>query len=517
MRPFLYINISYANKIIGMKKIYNKKLIQYSLQGEIIQIFLNVKEAIKIVNYDSIIKCCIGKYKTAGGYVWRFEGDDFEVKLDIKKEYKCNICNSLETVRSMAMHLRHVHKLKTNEYVKKYGEFRPKILKNNTALEKSNFQCFECNIKLKSNQHLMYHITKKHPEITQIDYIIKHIENGEAPLCKCGCGEKVVILRNGKNCDLKKEIYHRDYIKGHWDWEVFSGIGKQSKEEINLFNYIKSVYNGEIQTNVRGLIPKYEIDIFLPELSIGIEYNGLYWHSEKSGKHKNYHFKKFESALNNNIRLIQIFSDEWLNKKEIVESKLKSILKINNKNDFIFARKCEIKEINSKLKDEFLTKYHIQGKDKSSIKIGLFIANNLVGLATFSKPRIALGGITHENKLELSRYASSSYIIGGLPKIIKYLKSKYNPHQIYSYSDNRWTDPNNNMYLKNNFIKQKQSNPGYFYTKNFLVRLHRYNFNKFKLKEMGADTKNKTEFQIMEELGYTKIWDCGATKFVLYV
>jgi hypothetical protein len=67
------------------------------------------------------------------------------------------------------------------------------------------------------------------------------------------------------------------------------------------------------------------------------------------------------------------------------------------------------------------------------------------------------------------------------------------------------------------FIKDRISTPNYFYTKDYLKRLHRYNFNKFRLKNMGADVENKTEFQIMETLGYTKVWDCGTTKYILDV
>jgi hypothetical protein len=202
-----------------MKKIYNSKVIQYSLSGEIINIFNNVKEATHIVNYDSIINCCLKKYKTAGGFIWRFEEDAYipNSTLNINNNIQCKICNSNESIRSMAMHLRWVHNIKTNEYVKEFGEFRFKELKSNIRKQESGFECKECGEKLKSNQNLMYHITKLHPEITKHEYIIKHLYDENYPTCKCGCGEKVTILENGKNCDLGKETYSRDYIKGHWD------------------------------------------------------------------------------------------------------------------------------------------------------------------------------------------------------------------------------------------------------------------------------------------------------------
>jgi transcription elongation factor Elf1 len=179
-----------------MKKKYNKKVTQYSLEGKILNIFNNATEASSIINYDSIISCCIGKYKTAGGYVWRFEGDDFNIKNNKDKynTFNCKICNSDETVRTMALHLKWVHNSNTDEYIKKYGEFRPKKLENIKKQTISNIKCKLCDEKLNSNQHLMYHLSKFHPEVNKSDYIIKNFLNNETPLCKCGCGNPVSIL-----------------------------------------------------------------------------------------------------------------------------------------------------------------------------------------------------------------------------------------------------------------------------------------------------------------------------------
>lgn len=502
-----------------MKKLYTKRIIQYDIKGNKINEFQNAKEASNIVNYDSIISCCKYKYKTAGGYIWRFEGDEIQQnnpKESNKLNHICSICNSKETIRSMASHLRWVHNLNTEEYVKEYGEYRPKNLEQIKIKSKSNIKCEECGESLNSNQHLMYHISKNHPNITKSEYIVKYLLNGNIPLCKCGCGEPVVILENGKNCDLGKDTYHRDYIKGHWDWPVFSSTSKQSKEELELLEFISKIYPGEIKTNVKNILPKSEIDIYIPELQLGIEYNGLYWHSEKAGRYKDYHLNKLKLAQKNNIRLIQIFSDEWINKKEITKNKLKNIFKISNNR--IHARKCNIQEISSNTKNIFLNKHHIQGEDRSNIKLGLFYNNELVGVMTFSKPRLALGQNKKEKDIyELSRFATSYNILGGASKLLKFFIKKYNPNIIYSYSDNRWTDPYNNMYLKLGFSLNKQSPPGYYYTKDYLTRYHRFNFTKLHLKKLGININGKTEKQIMEELKYTRIWDCGVTKYILEI
>jgi len=502
-----------------MNKKYTQPIEQYNLEGVKVSSYINASETSKkISNYDSIIRCCLGKYKTSEGFIFRFEGEPFELKINKfskSKPHTCKICGSKENIKSMAMHLRHVHNSNTTRYIKEYGEFRPKYLTQIKLKDKSKIKCQECGKRLNSNQHLMYHISTQHPEFTKSEYIIKNMFDNVPPLCACGCGEEVTLLENGRNCDLGKDKYNRDYVKGHWDWEVFSNINHQSKEELELLEYIKTQYKGEIQESVRGLIKKCEVDIFLPQLKLAIEYNGLYWHSEKCGRLKDYHIDKTQKCKEKDIRLIHIFSDEWLNKKEIVKSKLSSILGINNEK--IFARKCQIFHITPKEKNEFLNKYHIQGEDRSKIKLGIFYQKELVGVMTFSNPRLCLGAkAKNQDVYELSRFSTSLQIIGGASKMLSYFKKEYSPKEIYSYSDNRWTDPEDNMYLKIGFTHNRTSTPGYSYTKDYLIRHHRYNFNKFKLKNMGCDVKNYTEKEIMEGLGYTRVWDCGSTKYSIF-
>jgi hypothetical protein len=500
-----------------MQKKYTQSIIQYSLDGTLIKEFENAQQTKSIIHYDALINCCLNKTKTAGGYVWRFKGDDFSLssKRDKNNTIQCQICSSHESTRSMAMHLKWVHNIKTEEYVQQYGEFRPKELKKQQRQKDSQIECALCSEKLVSNSSLMYHLSITHPEITKSEYIIKYMLDNKTPTCKCGCGEPVTILENGKNCDLDKDTYHRDYIKGHWDWEVFSNINHQSKEELDLLSFIQSIYNGKIRTSVKNAISKAEIDIYLPELNIGIEYNGLYWHSEKNNRFRDYHVSKLKKANDKGIRLIQIFSDEWINKRNIVENKLKSII-IKEKTKRTYARNCTVKEIDAKTKNQFLNQHHIQGEDRSQIKLGLFYKDELISVMTFSNPRTALGAkVKTKGKYELSRFASKQYVVGGANKMIRFFTRLYTVNEIYSYSDNRWTDPKNNMYLNIGFTYDKTSEPNYFYTKDYQIRYHRYNFNKHKLKEMGADVATKTEKEIMKELGYTRVWDCGTTRYSL--
>ena len=176
---------------------------------------------------------------------------------------------------------------------------------------------------------------------------------------------------------------------------------------------------------------------------VGFEYNGLFWHSEKMGKSKNYHLDKQNLAKKNGIKLYHIFSDEWIKNKEIVKSKIKNILGLSGKK--IYARKCEIKEITTEEKNKFLLKNHIQGIDKSTHKIGAFYGEELVAVMTFSALRNVLGSKKEDNHFELVRFSSNN-VVGIASKLLKYFVKKYNPDKIISYADKRWTLDENNLY-----------------------------------------------------------------------
>lgn len=295
------------------------------------------------------------------------------------------------------------------------------------------------------------------------------------------------------------------------------GISKIQKE---ISDFIKSL-GLEVENDKRFYINNHkfqELDIYIPSLRIGIEYDGFYWHSEKNNysiKNKNYHIDKTNFFKKKSIRVIHIFEDEWKNKKEIVKTKLRHILKKSN-SEKIYARDCFIKEINSKEKNEFLERYHIQGKDISTIKLGLFEKNNnvLVGVMTFGKRRISLGN-TKKKGYELLRYATSKNAVGGFSKLLKYSIDTLKLDNIITYADLRWSSLNDNVYLKFfKFVHCSQPNYWYIYGSK---KYHRYNFRKQILKKKFPNLYKDTltEFQIMDKTKYLRVWDCGNAVYIL--
>lgn len=318
-------------------------------------------------------------------------------------------------------------------------------------------------------------------------------------------------------CDVCKETY----TQFHNSYFICKKCNPRvrSKYEEELVIFLKDYFSTDeiIQNYRKPFGGKIEVDIFLPSKNIGIEFNGLYWHSENSGgKDSNYHKNKMDLCGAENIRLIQIFEDEWVNNKELIKDKLLHILRIKNYTKKVFARKCEIKfNIDSNVKKQFLIKNHIQGNDTSTINVGLFYEDKLVSLMTFGKPTIVKGYRTKKDgEYELIRFCSDSTIlcIGMFSKLLSHFVKQYNPTKIITYSDLCFSDKKSNVYLKNGFVCVDETKPNYWYTNDYKNRLHRFGFTKQKLVKMGRDV-NKTEREIMKESGYDRIWDCGHLKY----
>lgn len=262
--------------------------------------------------------------------------------------------------------------------------------------------------------------------------------------------------------------------------------------------------------NDRNVINPLELDIYIESKKVSIEYNGLYWHSSKY-VNSDYHLKKTELCNDKGIKLIHIFEDEWVYKRDIVKSRIRNILGlIENK---IYARKCEIREVKTNEKTLFLNNNHIQGAVGSLVNIGCYYNNELVSLMCFSKKRVILKNKDEDDKYELIRFCNKldTNVIGGASKLLSYFIKNYKPKEIISYADRRWST--GNLYDKLGFKFDNYSKPNFYYVIND-TREHRIKYQKHKLIQKGFD-KDKTEDEIMSENGIYRIYDCGTIRYSL--
>lgn len=283
-----------------------------------------------------------------------------------------------------------------------------------------------------------------------------------------------------------------------------------SQPETDLYKYISSLTSDTIIRNDRTQLAGKELDIWIPSKRIAIEFNGTYWHSDiRLGN--TYHQQKTIQCIQNRIRLIHIFEYEWndIEKQARIKNFLSDLIGINKKE--IYARNTEIKTLDLETAKMFEETYHLQGSANSTVNLGLYNNNELVGLMTFGKPRF-----NNNFEWELIRlcYKTGTVVIGGTEKLFKYFINNYKPKSIISYCDISKFD--GNTYLKLGF----ETSPSSLTTPNYVwvsperdLVLTRYQTQKQKLLNMGYEEFGNTETEIMENLDFIKVSDCGNLRF----
>ena len=281
----------------------------------------------------------------------------------------------------------------------------------------------------------------------------------------------------------------------------------ESKAESEIYEYVCSLIGKEnVISRDRTVLDGKELDIYVPSLGVGIEYNGLRWHSDEFNKDKNYHLNKLKECNNKGIKLIQIFEDEWIERHDIVLKKIKHILGFNNGNK-IYGRKCIIKEADKHEAYDFLEKNHIQGFVESSVAFGAYYNDALVAVMTF----------TEESKgnWNLTRFATDNDLrcIGVAGKLFSAFLTAYNPSYVKSFADRRWTlSQEHNLYVELGFKLGEVLRPDYRYV-NGQKRDHKFGYRKDKLhKKYGVPLK-WTEKEMTEHLGFYRIYDCGLLRY----
>lgn len=267
----------------------------------------------------------------------------------------------------------------------------------------------------------------------------------------------------------------------------------------------------DFETNIKTIIPPYELDFYLSDFSIAIELCGLYWHSESQERiTRKYHKNKHQLCSEKGIQLLTIFEDEW-DKKDIIFAKLKSMthkLKAHK----VYARNTIIDWlVPFKERQEFFDATHIQGDGRGSIWVGLRNkqTTELVALALFSKePK-------KNDSYILERFSTKYQVVGGFSKLLHHFEQKTNCRKITTFADNRWS--NGKLYELTGFILDKELVEDYAYVYKG-KRVHKFNFRH---KQLAKRLQNYNE-QLSERdncinHGIYRVWDCGKKRYVKIV
>lgn len=282
---------------------------------------------------------------------------------------------------------------------------------------------------------------------------------------------------------------------------------RMSQVENEIFDFIHSLIpDVEILRNTRTVLCGNELDIYVPSFNLAIEVDGAYYHSEIF-KDKNYHLRKSVQCQEKGIQLIHILDVEWKLRKDVWKNFLRNKL---NKNEVkIHARKCRVVKLDAHTKNLFLEENHLQGKDKSSVKLGLEFNGHLVSVITFKKSRF-----NQNYQWELVRFCSlhNTNVVGGFSKLLKHFIKTYNPESIITYADRSYSL--GNLYAKNGFDLLKKNNPSFCYLdKKNGVLINRMNATK-RILSKKAENHTMSESELAVSLGLVRVWNCGTLTFV---
>ena len=266
------------------------------------------------------------------------------------------------------------------------------------------------------------------------------VENNCTQLCKVvqEYGQGLLNLQLNRIYDKKGNAYlSNDYIEEFVkNYKGGRGsFGGKSVIEKDIVQFISSIYDGQIVENCRKIISDMELDVYLPELNIGIEFNGTYWHSFQN-RGKDYHQQKSIRFSELGVRVIHIYEYEWTD--VTIRCKIEDMLRqaLNKSSQRVYARKCKVKEITNQDAKKFNNDNHLSGHRNAQITLGLFYDNELIQLMSFSNSKYNRN-LKQDSQWEIIRSCTYSDIsvVGGISKLFNFFVNKYNPTTVFSYCD----------------------------------------------------------------------------------
>ena len=104
--------------------------------------------------------------------------------------------------------------------------------------------------------------------------------------------------------------------------------GYVSKLEKEVLDYVKSICHLKVDENCTSVVPNenhrfFELDIFIPDIKLAIDFNGTYWHSIEF-KDIYYHQRKTSCCRKCGISMLHIFEDQWKLNQQVCKDIIKA-------------------------------------------------------------------------------------------------------------------------------------------------------------------------------------------------
>lgn len=278
-----------------------------------------------------------------------------------------------------------------------------------------------------------------------------------------------------------------------------------SKQEREVVDFLNNVYGGPVETTVRRFPNITELDIYLPEKRIAIEVNGVYSHSEANGRDSEYHAAKRAACEAQGIRLIQVWQDDWADRRQVVERMLAHKLGVSTE-PRIGARSTTARVATTAEAREFLNANHIQGFTGATHHLALEHDGRIAALMSLKRTG-------KPGELRLERYATAAHVLGGQSKLIRYAEDTVPGwSHLITFADHEVSD--GALYERTGWVKDGELAPDYKY----LVRsqrVHKFNFRLARFRDDPAleFEEGLSERRLAELNGIPRVWDSGKTRY----
>lgn len=467
--------------------------------------------------------------RCAGKKVWDTQSFIKECELIHNGKYDYSLVNYVKSNRKVTIVCPTHGKFEQlpNTHVRGSGcEKCIRVVDQNTFLEKAreihgDTYSYERAVFIKSNLKTLI-TCKIHGDFSQIPN--SHLNGNGCPKCAGNLltdtskfVEKARYV-HGERYDYSKAVYtrNRDLLTivcpthGSFEQAPDHHLRPQgcprcgfslSRGEEELGSFIETL-GEKVLKRSKSIIPPMELDVYLPERSLGIEYCGLFWHSEAGKKDRHYHKKKLDLCKERRIDLITLYEDEWTLNRSVVESVLKNRLHRSEMGEG--ARHHRLEYLSSYQCRSFLNSHHLRGMVRGkTVAIGSFLNDTLCSVMTFSPSR-------DNKRTELSRFCTDGRVYSGIASRLfrKYTKD-HGTEEVISFSDERWY--RGNLYMSLGFERDIDLPPDYEY----LWKNQRYHKSTFRREKLTKRFQLEgTEREITKSIRAYRIYDCGKTRWV---
>jgi len=288
-----------------------------------------------------------------------------------------------------------------------------------------------------------------------------------------------------------------------------------SKPEQEIFQFLATLGLDAEQSNRTVIGKNQELDLYLADQKFAIEFNGLFWHDEYH-KSREAHLDKYEAAKTAGINLIQIWEDDWRDRKPVILRALAHKLgktselaklypELETVSAQIYARKTRVVEVATAEARTFLSSNHVQGFAAGSYYLGLEDSNGVLRALMVLRKE-------HNNTLNIIRYATAGSVTGGFTKLLKHVERVYQPSAFITFADHTISD--GGLYENNGFVADKELPPDYMY----VVKGERKHKFGYRLKKFRDDPtllwdENLSERELALLNNIPRIWDAGKTRY----